>query len=356
MLKKYHTLIGALALMTQASLAQSTTIGASDSGIRPRTGSVIRMVAPIPPVQPMRPLLDEQTLQRKILTKLHMKQWRKSEPLSERDEEALMAVEALMATDNGKATPILKKVLAGQYADIVKSRALFVLIQTDPEAAESTLEPLLSSKASPELQQAAIRALAVGGKKSSMDRLAKLLETTDDEDTQEAIVNAFLISGRKDLMATVAKNAKDETLRRRAIRSMGAQGDKAGLSLLYDSVKDPKTKETVVEALGLAGDIESLEKIAKSDSDLDIRCTAIRNMGMRGGAATTAKLVAIFKSATAEEVENAALQGLQLTGAGDALVQLYNQEKSMDRKRKLMRMIAHTSPDKAIELIDSRIH
>jgi HEAT repeats len=314
------------------------------------------VVPPMPPLPPMAPMAPSMRSMKGIYKwKSSSRRHGSTENLSEKDQEALVAVETLMLTGKAKATPVLQKVLAGQYADVVKARALFVLTQIDPTAAEAAIGPLLAPGTSAPLQAEAVRTLANGGKKESLDRLSSLLEKSQDEDVQEAIIDAWSDAGRTDLLQKVATSSARKEPRMLAIKYLGRSGATEVLQKLYSGNLDNDLRMEIVDALGSRGDSDTLLKVASSDPDPEIRREAIHKLGMTGKGENNDRLMTIYRQAKDDDTKEAALNGLRRANAAKSMMVLYQEEKSSDLKRRLMRYIASTDPDLAIELIDKSI-
>jgi HEAT repeat protein len=285
----------------------------------------------------------------------HYSDRRAERNLSERDQEALMAVEALMLTGKAKATPTLKKVLAGTYADEVKSRALFVLTQVDPPAAEEAIVPLLAPSVGASLQCEAMRTLAAGGTPQAVNKLYPLLEKSNDEHVQDCVLRAFRTSDRNDLLAKAAKEAKLKHTKLEAIQMLGAAQEKAMLLELYATKQDDDVHREIAEALGKSGDLEILIKLANTDGDVEVREDAVRRLSRSGQPQVPEKLLQIYRQSKDDDVKEAVIDGLQQLKATKEMVNLYREEKSPEMKRRIIRTIATNDPDAAIELIDKTL-
>jgi HEAT repeat protein len=271
-----------------------------------------------------------------------------------REEDALMAIDALLSSGSERAVPILQKVLASSHTDKVKSRALFVLSQYDATAAEAALSTILSGSSSTKLKQEAIRMIAAGGKRSSLDRLLPLFRDNPDPKIRSAVIDAWIIGGRGDLLRQAAATETDPRMRRRAIEAMGAVGDRAGLLELFAQLKDEKAQRDVMQGLGISGGVEELAKIANGNASPAIRAEAIRAIGIAGGPRSTDQVTRWYSSGD-EQIQRAVIDSLVISGDNKQLVALYRVETDRDRKRKLLQAISTTGGDDALDLIDEML-
>lgn len=283
---------------------------------------------------------------------------RTDKPRRERDpreEDALMALDALLAGGNEKAVPMLKKVMAGNHTDRVKSRALFVLTQIDERAADEALDVILKGNGSARLKAEAIRMIAAGGSKASLDRLVPLYRATQDAGVKRGVLDAFLIGDRPDLVLELLKTETDKDDRRRIIEKLGPMGEVEELTRLYGTLTDARERRQVLQGLGVAGSSESLLRVARSEKDPELRAEAIRSVGITGGKNVGDALVAFYAPGEPERVREAVIQALMMTGATGTMVTLYRKETDPRLRRELLTQITASDPDAALELIDQAL-
>ena len=277
------------------------------------------------------------------------------EPRDEREDDALMALDALLAGGNGKAVPLLQRVLAGDHSDKVKGRAIFVLSQIDASAADGALDGILRGAASPRLKAEAIRMIAAGGRRSSLDRLLPVYLESKDRAVRRGVLDAFLIGNRGDLMLKVIEGEGDARDRREAIEKLGAMGKRDELRTLYGTRRDPDDRRAVLRALGIAGARDGLLEVARSETDPELKAEAIRSVGIAGGKNSAAALVAMYTPDQPRRVREAVVEGLMIMGASGELVQLYRKETDPRLKRDLLQRISATDSDAALEIIDETL-
>jgi HEAT repeat protein len=272
-----------------------------------------------------------------------------------REQDALMALDALLVGGNQKAVPMLQRVLAGDHTDRVKGRAMFVLSQIDPEAAAAAVDEIIRGNGSSRLKGEAIRMIAAGGSAKSMDRLVPLYRQTADKSVRRGILDAFLISDRADLLLQVIDAEPDAANRREAIQKLGAMGQVKELEKLYATRTDGGDRRAVLQALGIAGAGASLLQVARVEKDPQVRAEAIRAVGIVGGKTSGSDVLAFYAPGEPEEVREAVIQALMMIGATGELVQLYKKETDPTLRRELLSQITASDPDAALELIDQAL-
>ena len=266
------------------------------------------------------------------------------------EELALAALEGLMAQPAERALPIIKRVLAGSQTSLVKQRALFVLSQIDsPEAQQILVQTSRSTDAA--LRGEAIRSIGIGGDPKALDALLEIYKTGSPEVRQE-VLQAWLIAGRKDAVYQAALNAKSDEEASEAIRILGAMGATDELRKLGDR---PNASSGLLDAYAISGDLQSLRKLAEGRGDRAIRIEAVRRIGIIQGDAARAALRDIYSRSTDEEIKDAALQGMLISGDEQGVLTLYRTAKSSEEKRALLRYLAMMDGDAALQAIDAAL-
>jgi len=267
------------------------------------------------------------------------------------DEElALAAMEGLMAQPAERVLPIIKKVLAGSQSTLVKRRALFVLSQINgPEAVDILTQTARSSDA--EMRAEAIRSIGIGGDPKALDALLPIYNA-GDEGVKQEVLQAWMIAGRKESVYQAALGAKTEEEANDAIRMLGVMGATEELRKLGDK---PNAAGGLVQAYAISGDLASLRKIAEGNGDHDVRVDAVRSIGIIGNDAARTALREIYSGSTDQEIKEAALQGMMISGDEQGVLTLYRGAKTSDEKRSLMRMLSMMGGDAALEAIDAAL-
>lgn len=271
------------------------------------------------------------------------------------EQDALAAIDALMATDNPKAVALLQRVLDGNRSDKVKIRALFVMIQLDQAAGEKALDGVLKGTGSSHLKREAVKMLAVGGDARSLDRLEAMYRQSPDSGIRAAVLEAWMIGDRPDLLARVAASEPDAALRHQAINLIGATGDGAALETLYTQLEDADDRAVVLKAFGIAGEEGRLARIARAERDPELLRAALEGLGISGGKEATAAIVEIYRGSADAAVKRSAINGLIIADDGAAIAALYRGESDRDLKRELMLALSVADGDAALELIDRQL-
>jgi len=264
------------------------------------------------------------------------------EPQAEADENLkLLALNALMESDQKQAVPILQKILAGNQSEELKSRALFVLAQSGSPEAQALIKQIARGQSGPALQIKAIRMLATQGKRAN-DTLADIYQHTSDTQVKRAILQSYLVSGDPEKELAAARTETDPELVKTAVHTLGAMGAGQDLLTLYRGSNNAQTKADIINSFIPAGKngVGPLTEIAQSEPDAELRRKAIRNLGIAGGSAVTPALVATYEKNPDEETRKAAAQALFLAGDAHDLVALARAEKDMEMKKYLVQQLS----------------
>lgn len=263
------------------------------------------------------------------------------------DELKLAAVEALITAPDDKALPLVQKVLAGNNSNEVKEAALFILSQIDMPEAQSTLLRFANEE-SGELRLEAIRMIGIGG-----EGLANLQSIYDagDEEAREAVLEAFMIAGDTQSVFEIAKKAEGNDFEE-AVEMLAVMGAQDELRQLRST---RGASEAIIEACAISGDFECLSELAADSSDIELQTEAIEAMGIIGGDRVDAKLVEIYKSSNSEDVREAALDGMIISGNDAGLLELYRASNDSSEKKDLLQYLVMTGSDEVWAIIDSAL-
>jgi HEAT repeat protein len=264
------------------------------------------------------------------------------------DELKLAAVEALISAPADKALPLVSKVLEGNHSTEVKEAALFILSQIDEPEAQATLLKF-AKEASGELQEEAIRNIGIRGG----DGMSNLMSIYDsgDSDAREAVLEAFMIAGDKEAVFEIAKVAEGDDFEE-AVEMLAVMGARDELQQLRAA---RGTSEALIEACAISGDFECLRELAADGSDIELQIEAIEGMGIVGGDEVNAALVEIYKNASSEDIREAALDGLMISGDDAGLLELYRSSNDSSEKKELLEYLVMTGSDEVWAIIDSAL-
>jgi HEAT repeat protein len=273
--------------------------------------------------------------------------------VSEVDEvEALKraAVEALISAPPERALPAATKVLQGNNSDELKESALFILSQIESAEAQALLLET-ARQSDGELREDAIQMIGIGGNPDALAGLRDIYATGDSE-VREAVLEAYLIADDSQSIYELAVAADTEEDLENAVEMLGAMGAIDDLRALLDQIGP---SEGLIEAYGIAGDVESLRTIATDSSNPETQAEAIEALGIVGDAEADQILVQIYKEFPDEEVREAALEGMLISGNDAAVLDLYRESTSTAEKKELLELLSIMGSEEVWDLIDEAL-
>ena len=270
--------------------------------------------------------------------------------VSDVEELKIAALEALITAPADRALPLVNKVLAGNNSVELKERALFILSQIDQPEAQDTLLRFARDE-SGELQGEAIRMIGIGGNQEALAGLGPIYQTGDGE-AREAVLQAYLIAGDKQAMFNIAANAENEADFEEAVDMLGAMGPRDELRELRSRAG---MSDSLIDAYAISGDFETLREIALDNSSADLQAQAIEALGLVNDDRVDTTLVEIYQGATNDEVREAALQGLMLSGHDAGILQLYRASDNSAEKKELLEYLVMMGSDEVWNIIDSAL-
>jgi len=271
--------------------------------------------------------------------------------VSEQDDLADAAVEALLTAPPDRAIPLLGKVLKSQRPLRTKQRALFVLSQLgDARALDAVIE-VTRSTADPALRAEAIRILGIGGDPRGAERLRELYAGSTDAAEKRQVIDAWLIADRKDLMLAAARSESDPAVREHAAQMLGAMGATAELGQLFDATTDPAARSAIVRALGIAGDGTRVAAIAGDTKQPEaVRAAALEAVGLSGHGAEL--LAGLYAKADTAALRDATLRAMLIADDSAGLKRLYGEAKTPDEKKAVLRVLGMVDSDATLDLIE----
>ena len=270
--------------------------------------------------------------------------------LSESDSLKIAALEALMSAPPEKAMPLVDKVLAGNHSTEVKERALFILSQIDSSEAQATLLRFAREDSS-ELQLEAIRMIGIGGDQEALASLGDVYQS-GDRDVKDAVLEAYLIADDARAIYDIAVNADNETDFSDAVDMLGAMGASSELRELRSQAG---MSETLIDAYAVSGDSETLRELAMDSSDTELQTKAIEALGIVGGEDVDGMLVEIYRGADSDEVREAALTGMLISGHDSGVLELYRSATDPVEKRQLLEYLVMMDSEAIYEVIDQAL-
>jgi len=262
----------------------------------------------------------------------------------------IAALEALIAAPPERALPLAEKALRGDHSVEVKRRALFVLSHMDrPEAQQILLDTALNGDVA--LRPEAIRSIGIGGNQETLDKLGTLYED-GNEDVREAVLEAYLIAGDEKAVLNIAVNAQSNEAFERAVEALAAMGARDELRQLREQ---RGMSASLIEAYAISGDASALREIALDPSDPELQQQAIEALGIVGGDEVDTMLVQIYRDAADEDIRDAALKGLLISGHDEGVLELYRASNDDAEKRQLLEYLVMMDSDAVWDLIDSAL-
>jgi len=271
-----------------------------------------------------------------------------SDVRSVNDELKLAAVEALITAPDDKALPLVTKVLAGNHSEEVKEAAMFILSQIDLPEAQSTLLRFARGE-SGELQLEAIRMIGIGGG-DALANLKSIYESSDSEG-REAVLEAYMIAGDNQSVFDIALMAEGDDYEN-AVEMLAVMGARDELRQLRSS---KGASEALIEACAISGDFECLRELAMDDSDIDMQIEAIEGMGIVGGDEVNSTLVQIYGDAKSEDIREAALDGMLISGHDSGVLALYRSSQDASEKKELLEYLVIMGSDDVWDIIDATL-
>jgi len=269
------------------------------------------------------------------------------------EELKIAALEALMAAPPERALPLAAKALQGDHSDEVKERALFILSQIDLPGAQDLLIET-AQQGSGEIRLEAIRMIGIGGDSDALSRLGGIYDG-GDEDVRDAVLEAYLIADDEEAvyeLAISAANAGNDEDFESAVEMLGVMGAREQLRKLRESTGN---SEALIEAYAISGDADSLRAIALDGSDPEVQAEAIEALGIVGGSEVNATLVEIYRASDSEDIREAALEGMLISGYDEGVLELYRSSQDPVEKRELLEYLVVMGSDDIWDIIDSAL-
>lgn len=266
------------------------------------------------------------------------------------DELKVAALEALMTAPAKRAMPIVSKVLAGDHSNEVKERALFILSQLDDPEAQATLLRFAGEERG-DLQAEAIRMIGIGGDKEALANLDAIYKA-GDRAARDAVLEAYLIAGDRRAVYEIAAAADNEKDFEAAVDTLGAMGARDELRELRGRAG---VSDTLIDAYAVSGDFETLRDLALDSSNVELQTQAIEALGIIGGEQIDATLVEIYKGAANDDVREAALDGMLISGHDAGVLQLYRASDSSAEKKELLERLVMMGSDDVWNIIDAAL-
>jgi len=275
----------------------------------------------------------------------------------ENEEMQLLAIQSLMNSDDPRAFPLLEEVLKSPTkSQRVKEKALFVLAQSDDPKAQTAIQNIARGKENPGLQCKAIQQIGIQGSKNSINALVEIYNTSADGSVKRCVLHAFLTSDAKDNVLAVAKNEKDQSLRKEAIRQLGVMDARPELRQMFQNAQTAEDKKAIIEACSISGDTELLSQVAKSSTEPEVRRAAIRGLGITDSKSSRSMLLAMYPTEQNSDVKRSIVEALFIQDDAGDLIKLFKSEGDPQMRKniaeKLSVMDNKEARDFLLEMLD----
>jgi HEAT repeat protein len=271
------------------------------------------------------------------------------------DELKMLAIQGLMNSNPERAMPLLEKVLQGSATPKEKSKALFLLAQSGSPQGREIIGRIARGQSNPELQRKAVEYLGIFGGPESRKTMAEIYASSTDVSLKRAILRSYMIGGDREHLFAAAKNEKDTALRGEAIRQLGLVGGESELEQLYKTETAPEIKRELLQAFFLAGDAGKLLAAARDEKDVSVRRAAVRNLGLINSEDSGKALRELYAKETDRGIREEVLNALFIQGNASALVAIARAEKDPGLKRtavqKLSLMDSKEASDYMMEIL-----
>ena len=262
------------------------------------------------------------------------------------EEMKLLALNALMNSDAGRAIPLLEGFLQGNQSPRLKDRALFVLSQSESPRAREILVRTAKNAPTPDLQMRAIKYLGLSGDRPSLQALSELYAASADVSVRRAILRAFMTADDTAPVLAAAKAEKSPELRREAIHQLGAMEASDELLQLYRIETSVDLKEEILQALGVAESVAPLGEIAKGEADARLRRAAIQALGIIDSRESGAILRSLYPVQRDAASKKAVMEALFVQDNAQALIEIAKSEKDPAMRREAVEKLSvMDSPD-----------
>ncbi len=256
------------------------------------------------------------------------------------EEMKLLALNALMNSDEGRAIPLLEGFLQGNQSPRLKDRALFVLSQSESPRAREILVRTAKNAPTPDLQLRAIKYLGLSGDRPSLQALGEIYASSPDVSVRRAILRAFMTADDTAPVLAAAKAEKAPELRLEAIRQLGAMEASDELLQLYRIETTLDLKEEILQALGVAEAVTPLGEIAKGEADARLRRAAIQALGIIDSKESGGVLRSLYPVQRDVASKKAVMEALFVQENARALIEIATAEKDPTLRREAVEKLS----------------
>ncbi|MEO7143959.1 MAG: HEAT repeat domain-containing protein [Bryobacteraceae bacterium] len=263
-------------------------------------------------------------------------------PESQSDEDLkLLAINSLINSDPDRTVPLIEKLLADpKNPPKLKERALFVLAQSRSAKAREILAQYAKGGANPDVQMKAVEYLGVLGTSESRQLLSEIYNSSHDLAVRRAALRSFMATGDRADLAAAARSEKDPDLRREAIEMLGANGGQTELAQLYTTESSPEVKDAILHGIFTGGNTAKLIEIAKTEKNPKLRTTAIHLLGISPRDKSADALVSLYSSETDKDVKAQIVNALFIQQSVKPLIDIARKETDPELKKRIVERLS----------------
>jgi HEAT repeat protein len=204
-------------------------------------------------------------------------------PQGQSDEELkLLALRGLMQADPDRALPQIEQIMSGNSSVRLKENALFVLSQSRTTRARDIIASVAKSNSNPDVQLRAVRYLGSMRTPETRQVLDDVYRSTSDVTVKRVVIQSYASNDNVDRLADIAKNEKDVSLRRTAIRSLGGMrrtNTSEALKAAYLADSNVDVRKEVIRALGNNNNAVTLVELARQEKNAELKTSIVQQLG-----------------------------------------------------------------------------
>jgi len=188
------------------------------------------------------------------------------------DDLKLLALNALMNSDQERAFPLVEKLLDDpKTTPAIKKRGLYVMAQNRSDKAREILTKYAKNGSNPDLQLTAVEYLGTYRAKESQQTLADMYSSMNDVLIRRAILRSMTNSGDTARLVTIAKTESNLELRREALSYLGNAKAVTELVQLYGTENDASLKGQIISSLSNNNAASQLITLARAEKNADLK-------------------------------------------------------------------------------------
>jgi HEAT repeat protein len=291
---------------------------------------------------------------------------------SDKDDDRIEALNALLQMNSSQAMPILKKVLARRETctESMRQKAVFIVAQGQTEESADILMETAKNDPDADVRKDAVFWLSQTHSAKAVDYLLQILKSSNDPELQDKAIFALAQSGdagsakaQQFLRDYAAREDAPRKNRETAIFWIGQSrkdGSSAYLRQLFSALTDDGLKDKVLFAISQSGDHAGedwlLEQAVNPKNATRIRKQAL--FWASQGGASTAKIAAIYDKSTDVEFRDQVIFALSQkndAASVDKLLDIAKNEKDRERRKKAIFWLGQSHDPRATKALQALI-